>query len=335
VSFQEKHYEFIEDLNLEMGLHLAVQSFKNLIRTKHIGVTVSRVVKPNDIYLYMEPVMSILHRDFLTPFAEKITGKRLIPTYCITRKYIKDSTLNPHKDNFRTEVGMTVQLDGPNWNFEANSVSIPMKKGSAVIYEGNRLAHSRVTPATDVVYQSICSFVYADGEHTELAYDSGKQKDFYLSKESNEVDKSNYNPNQIIEQDSFLTNEECIQICNSGETKNSIFQEVINTISIANNTYFKFNIGGHESLIHEPIILHTKGSSSYQIDNFEDTQKKLSWIVFLNDTGSIIFGDRKYSAVTGKMLLYPSYMQHQIPSVSDGKNLMMWKGFLSGEEPFK
>ena len=27
--------------------------------------------------------------DFLTPFAEKITGKRLFPTYCITRKYIK------------------------------------------------------------------------------------------------------------------------------------------------------------------------------------------------------------------------------------------------------
>ena len=336
MSFQEKHYEFIEDLNLEMGLHLAVQSFKNLIRTKHIGVTVSRVVEPNDIYLYMEPVMSILHRDFLTPFAEKITGRRLLPIWCFTRKYFKGSTLAPHKDNFRTEVGMTVQLDGPNWNFEANSVSIPMKKGSAVIYEGNKVLHSRITKSTDVVYQSICSFVYADGEHTELAYDRGKNRDFYLSKEPNEIDESKYNPNQIIEQDSFLTNEECIKILNDEKTKKSIFQEVINTISIANNTYFKFNIGGHDSLIHEPIILQTKGSTSdYQTDNYEDKQKKLSWIIFLNDTGSIVFGNKEYSASIGKMLVYPSYMQHQIPSVSDGKIMMMWKGFLSGEEAFK
>ena len=75
MSFQEKHYEFIEDLNLEMGIHLAVQSFKNLIRVKHKGVTVNRVVEPNDIYLYMEPVLSILHRDFFVPFAEKINSR--------------------------------------------------------------------------------------------------------------------------------------------------------------------------------------------------------------------------------------------------------------------
>ena len=336
MSFQEKHYEFIEDLNLEMGIHLAVQSFKNLIRVKHKGVTVNRVVEPNDIYLYMEPVLSILHRDFFVPFAEKITGRRLLPTWCFTRKYFKGSTLTPHKDNFRTEVGMTVQLDGPNWNFEADGVSIPMKKGSAVIYEGNKVLHSRITKSTDVVYQSICSFVYADGEHTELAYDRGKQKDFYLSKEPNKIDELKYDPNQVLEQDLFLTNEECVKILHDEKLRESIFDEVLNTIITANNTYFHFEIGGHNSLIRKPVILQTKGSTSnYQTDNHEDKQKKISWIIFLNDTGSIVFGNKEYSASTGKMLVYPSYMQHQIPTVSDEKIMMMWKGYISGEEPFK
>ena len=175
--FEEVGYKLI-DLNLGYE-DLIVKTFEECIKFNKIQPKTAPFVSPAPIKIYMESLASIVQRDYLTSIVEKETDLKLIPTYCLVRKYFKGSILSTHTDRGPCEISLTYCISGPEWEINMGDNTLITKIGNGVIYKGCEISHGRPKPSSGEVIQVFNHWVISDGAKSNSAYDNGKTKDFY------------------------------------------------------------------------------------------------------------------------------------------------------------
>jgi len=168
--FEKNGYELI-DLNFGFE-DLIVKTFEETAREWQVSVVgdTNHNVSPLPLEIPMEILSRLVHRDYTTPIVEKITGLKLTPTYCLTRKYFKGSILGSHKDRNACEISLTYCISGPEWEIDMGDVTLITKKGNGVIYRGCDIQHGRSKPSSGEVIQIFNHWVISDGIRTKKAY---------------------------------------------------------------------------------------------------------------------------------------------------------------------
>ena len=177
--FETKGYQVI-DLNFGFEASLIVQTFEecvkmNKIQPEHVGI-----VSIPPITLHMEILAMIIQREYLTSIIEKKINLKLIPTYCIVRKYFKGSTLSTHRDRDACEISLTYCISGQEWGIDMGDNTVITKIGNGVIYKGCEIPHGRSKPSSGEVIQVFSHWVISGGAKSKNAYDDGKNKEFYI-----------------------------------------------------------------------------------------------------------------------------------------------------------
>jgi hypothetical protein len=133
----------------------------------------------------------------LLPSVERMTNKKLYPTYSYARLYNKGDELEAHRDRPSCEISLTITLGyfGKVWPFwigeltddttrreinlrgegiahVKNEIQIDMKVGDAVLYRGMEVLHWRY-PYVEGRHQAqvFLHYVDANGPHAEWKYD--------------------------------------------------------------------------------------------------------------------------------------------------------------------
>lgn len=108
---------------------------------------------------------------------ERVTGKKLIPTYVYARIYKKGSELTRHKDREETEYSLTVNLNSSSkkpWSIYfkedgKEEVACNLNSGDAVVYKGMELEHWRNPLSKRWHAQMFLHYVDANGKYAEKA----------------------------------------------------------------------------------------------------------------------------------------------------------------------
>lgn len=108
---------------------------------------------------------------------ERVTGKKLIPTYVYARIYKKGSELVRHKDREETEYSLTVNLNSSSkkpWSIYfkedgKEEVGCDLNSGDAVVYKGMELEHWRKPLGKRWHAQMFLHYVDANGPYAEKA----------------------------------------------------------------------------------------------------------------------------------------------------------------------
>tara|TARA_R100001509_G_scaffold99454_1_gene58135 strand:- start:189 stop:740 length:552 start_codon:yes stop_codon:yes gene_type:complete len=126
-----------------------------------------------DTFFYADPLMeSILISK--KSLVEKLTDKKLLPTYSFWRMYTYFSDLPMHTDRESCEYSVTVNLaqSGEEWPIYMDETPVNTNPGDAVIYLGRQIKHGRKKFTGD--YYAQCFLHYVDK--------NGPYKDFLLDK---------------------------------------------------------------------------------------------------------------------------------------------------------
>lgn len=110
----------------------------------------------------------------LQPMIEKITGKKLYPTYSYSRIYCKGSTLDRHIDRESCEYSVTVCLNNnPHpWAIHMETESVILNAGDIIVYQGLLADHWReeLKEETEIV-QCFLHYVDVDGSYANHKFD--------------------------------------------------------------------------------------------------------------------------------------------------------------------
>lgn len=115
----------------------------------------------------------------MLPHFERVTGKKLLPTYSYARLYKHGEKLAVHTDREACEISATVTLgfDSEVWPIymgnedKTNASKIEMAVGDAVIYKGIEKHHWRKKFKGKWQAQVFLHYVDADGPHAEWVWD--------------------------------------------------------------------------------------------------------------------------------------------------------------------
>jgi len=119
---------------------------------------------------------------------QKITQKKLCPTYSYTRLYTHGEILEPHTDRPSCQYSVTINFGGDPWSIfmgEPNKGGfengwsilgeITMKPGDGIVYMGEDLVHWRHKFKGDHCAQAFLHYIDVDGPHyPEYSYDGRK-----------------------------------------------------------------------------------------------------------------------------------------------------------------
>ena len=104
---------------------------------------------------------------------EKVTGKKLLPTYSFWRMYTYNADLKKHKDRPSCEISATVNIsnDGTKWPIFMDNKPFNLEPGDAAIYLGCEIEHWREKFKGDYNAQVFLHYVDAFGKNTEYLMD--------------------------------------------------------------------------------------------------------------------------------------------------------------------
>lgn len=110
---------------------------------------------------------------------EKVTGKKLHPTYSYARIYYNGATMESHVDRPSCQYSATLTVDvddsGPweIWLESLKSETLPIKipVGSMLVYRGDLLNHWRNQYKGTKQIQAFLHYVDADGKYAHNIYD--------------------------------------------------------------------------------------------------------------------------------------------------------------------
>tara|TARA_R100000773_G_scaffold30828_1_gene26336 strand:+ start:2532 stop:3095 length:564 start_codon:yes stop_codon:yes gene_type:complete len=104
---------------------------------------------------------------------EKLTNKKLFPTYSYWRMYTYGSYLKEHKDRNACEISATIHVDGDkdDWPIIVGEKEYFTKPGDAVIYLGIEDSHSRKKFEGDFQTQIFLHYVDQEGPYKDYLYD--------------------------------------------------------------------------------------------------------------------------------------------------------------------
>ena len=160
-----------------------ILNYLNLLNVRHPSDFdgTNEVINKASINYYADPLMIILHKK-ITPLMEEKISKELIPTYCYTRKYTKNSILHEHVDRESCEVSVTYQHSKVDWPFhlrsEKNLYEYRLKQGQGLYYYGISEPHSRpIELLSECSWHSFFHWVLKDGDYQHFGYDNSSFTD--------------------------------------------------------------------------------------------------------------------------------------------------------------
>lgn len=114
------------------------------------------------------------------PTIEKVTNKKLFPTYSYARIYYNNAEMRRHIDRPSCQYSATVCISNDNnfgpWDIwfkdlEGNEFPVWLEPGDAVIYKGDVLEHWRTPYKGNRQCQSFLHYVDQNGEYSDFKYD--------------------------------------------------------------------------------------------------------------------------------------------------------------------
>jgi len=290
----------------------------------------------------------------LLPYFEKVSGKKLYPTYSYARLYKSGEELKKHTDRPACEISATVTLgfDGNPWSIYMAGNKIDMQVGDAVLYRGIDVEHWREKYVEGKWQaQVFLHYVDADGPHADQKYDGraslGITKTqtstkhitdcavFYDHVSNNFCDNliNTYSQDFIDKEPPHIGGDSGTIDRSIRDTERVILPQNVGigatltaTALNANHYWWKYNIthaNQTELLIYKP-----DGHYNPHVDTFHthsDETRKLTSLVILNDDfeGGKFFlnanGNLYYPPQSkGTVLVFPSYMIHGVEPVTKG-----------------
>lgn len=287
----------------------------------------------------------------LLPYFEKVSGKKLHPTYSFARLYKPGEELKKHKDRPACEISATVTLgfEGNPWAIYMEGNKVDMQIGDVVLYRGIDLLHWR-EKYTEGKWQAqvFLHYVDANGPHQHQKYD-GREK-LGISKHYDEDRLPYYvtHPQHlseafcdrlIEEYKSNRSKKEQAPIAD-GEidtnirdvkrvllpTNSGIGSTLTATALNSNNAWWKYDIT--HSVQSEFLIYKPEGHYNSHVDTEHkhgNDCRKLTALAFLNtdfEGGEFyINGDgiKLYPQIKkGDVIVFPSYLIHGVEPVLKG-----------------
>tara|TARA_R100000315_G_scaffold47450_1_gene22066 strand:- start:732 stop:1856 length:1125 start_codon:yes stop_codon:yes gene_type:complete len=294
----------------------------------------------------------------LTPSIEKVTGKKLHPTYAYARWYAPGDELKIHKDRPACEISATINLgfEGDQWPIyvghqknKEDAKQINMNVGDAVVYKGCEIYHWREKYVEGKWQaQVFIHYVDAEGPNAEWKYDKRE-------KLAHHDDPENYRFNYISQtKKNALSKKSCEAIINSLNDNKEHLQDALLVGMVldkeirdskkillppdqgigatlagiglaANYKVWKYNINHSDQS--EYLQYGPAGHFSEHIDTIfnTDAERKLTIILFLNDDyeGGRLYikagKDKIYPPQElGDVLVFPSFLLHCVEPVISG-----------------
>lgn len=350
-QFVVEKYVHINNFLAEQSCVELTAELKRLVAEKQ---TTQDVQCPKSEAIHGAMVFDKLLVDLL-PHFERVSGRRLYPTYSYARLYAPGEDLTIHTDRESCEISATLTLgfEGDVWPIymgdegKANASKIDMAVGDAVLYRGMDKHHWRET-YTEGKWQAqvFLHYVDADGKHAEWKFDKRPS----LNLPSPEMRHWVYND--------ILTSEACDSLVRLytqdrvpkeppviGEGAGAINLEVRNVTRVMLPTYK--DIGGRLAAAglwankqmwnfdvthaNQAEFLAYPAGGRYQahVDTFlqhGDECRKLTVLAFLNDNfkGGKFFlqdGQNRYypPQSKGTVLVFPSFIMHGVEDVEEGE----------------
>jgi predicted 2-oxoglutarate/Fe(II)-dependent dioxygenase YbiX len=289
----------------------------------------------------------------LLPHFEKVSGKRLYPTYSYARLYKPGEKLEIHTDRESCEISATLTLgfEGKAWPIYmgdeggANASKIEMAVGDAVLYRGMEKHHWRKKFKGEWQAQVFLHYVDADGPHKEWKFDKRQglnltvqdmQQAVYtdiLTKEACDSLIKLYSQDVVVKEppvigtgtgaiDKSIRNVERVML----PTYKDIGGRLAAAGLAANHHNWKFDITHANHA--EFLIYPAGGRYKAHTDTFlahSDDCRKLTVLAFLNDDfkGGRFYiqnGHEKYypPQSKGTVLVFPSFLVHGVEDVEEG-----------------
>ena len=352
--FQENKYVYLSNFLDKENCQQYVFEFKKLIEQ---GFT----TKDDQCPLSHSLGHSILFDSLLeqlTPSIEKVTGKKLHPTYAYARWYAPGDELKIHKDRPACEISATITLgfEGGQWpiyvGHESNkqdAKQINMNVGDAVVYKGCELFHWREKYVEGQWQaQVFIHYVDAEGPNVEWKYDKRE-------KLSHHNLTNNYSSNYIFQvKKNALSIQSCQNIISSFQKNKDYLHEaklvgdvldknIRDTQKIviptdqgigatlagiglaANHHVWNYNIDHSDQS--EYLQYGASGHFSEHIDTIfnKEYERKLTVILFLNNDfeGGRLYlktgNDKIYPQQNpGDVVIFPSFFIHCVEPVISG-----------------
>jgi len=350
-QFVVEKYVHLKDFLAKESCAELTAALKQLVAEKQ---TTKDIQCPKSEAIHGAMVFDKLLVDLL-PHFERVSGKRLYPTYSYARLYASNDELVIHTDRESCEISATITLgfEGDVWPIymgdegKANASQIDMAVGDAVLYRGMDKHHWREV-YTEGKWQAqvFLHYVDADGQHAEWKFDKRQS----LNLPSAEM-------RHVIYHD-ILTPEACDSLVRLytqdkvpkeppviGDGVGAINLEVRNVSRVmlptykdiggrlaaaglaANHAAWKFDVTHANQA--EFLAYPAGGRYQAHVDTFlqhGDECRKLTVLAFLNDNfkgGKFFLQDgqnRYYPPQTkGTVLVFPSFIMHGVEDVQEGE----------------
>lgn len=189
----------------ELRGYTHLPGFLDITNCKELVVEFKKIIESGSAYkdtqcpisdsVHGSPVFDSLLEQLL-PHFEKVSGKKLFPTYAYARMYQRGEVLKVHIDRPSCEISATLTLgfEGPEWPiymadkadektgnkyvdehgnevYLTNESEIPMTVGDAVVYRGCDKYHWRNAFEGEWQAQVFLHYVNAAGPHADKKYD--------------------------------------------------------------------------------------------------------------------------------------------------------------------
>jgi hypothetical protein len=201
-DYRQDGYALIEALLAPEMCNAFLHQFQQAVAKS--GATLSQLNRSSNLLrreavemygYHFPPMLTLLWG--LTPVAEQVTGKVLLPSYSYFRIYREGDTLRVHSDRQSCEHSMSLTLDysdGVPWPIELERedtepssrtevdfggsphAALSMRPGDAVLYRGVQRRHGRTTPNPNGWSAHLfLHWVERDGSYAEYAFDKNAE----------------------------------------------------------------------------------------------------------------------------------------------------------------
>lgn len=196
-AFEKNRFIFVKNFLPKPLVEIAHQYTLMKVRTQQGGVDTQVPGTPS---FYADTLMETILMA-VTPNVERLTGKRLYPTYSYFRVYKNGDDLPPHIDRPPSEIGLTLQLgfdisnlEDPDYRWKiymdnkidyrrnemkarrkadpSEGVGLEMNPGDCAIYHGCEVRHWRFAFEGNTQSQAFLMFVDRDGPYAKYRYDT-------------------------------------------------------------------------------------------------------------------------------------------------------------------
>lgn len=185
MNFEDTQYTIVRQAVQQQTVKLMQWQFELMVRAMYFEHNVKeedyRFGDEETPYAFGRygPYLSEGLLELLRPSMEKHTGKKLLPTYSLIRRYFNKSELKVHLDRPSCEYSATFALEAdrdpwPIWitDTQGRDVEVKLNPGDMMIYKGCVRPHWRPVYEGKRHTQIFLHYVDANGPYANYKYDT-------------------------------------------------------------------------------------------------------------------------------------------------------------------